>query len=72
MQRGVAAYFVQGSEWCTYYPKFTGYTDYGMFDEVYTFESPGNYYSILTLTFGATSGTSSPTSDVDPDSFPTS
>lgn len=64
------AYFVQGSEWCTYYQKFTGYTDYGMFDEVYTFESPGNYYSILTLTFGATSGTSSPTSDVDPDSFP--
>ena len=64
-------YFVHGTEWCSYYRKFTGMADYGMFDEPSVFESNSTSYTIITLTFGATDGAWSPTSSVDPDEFPT-
>lgn len=65
------AYYVYGSDWCTFHQRFTGYADYGMFDTVYEFESPGNYYSILELSFGVSGGSGTPTSNVDADDFPT-
>ena len=63
-------YFVQGTDWCTFYQRFTGFARYGMFDRVTVFDPPSNQYTVLTLTFGASSGESAPTTDVDPDSFP--
>lgn len=63
-------YFVQGTDWCTFYQRFTGFARCGMFDRVTVFDPPSNQYTVLTLTFGASSGESAPTTDVDPDSFP--
>ncbi|MDO8364586.1 MAG: hypothetical protein Q7V88_16965 [Actinomycetota bacterium] len=66
-----ATYFVHGTDWCSFYHRFTVNADYGMFDEDSSFESSSSTYTIITLTFGATDGAWSPTSSVDPDEFPT-
>lgn len=64
------AYFVHGTDWCTYHQRFTGSADYGRFDEDAVFQSTSTTYTVITLTFGST-GVGSPTSDVNPDDFPT-
>jgi hypothetical protein len=63
-------FYSDGSDWCVFYQRFTLDPDYGRFQDDSVFTASGSTYTIVTLTFGATDGAWSPTSNVDPDDFP--
>lgn len=63
-------FYSDGSDWCVFYQRFTVDPDYGRFQDDSVFTASSSTYTIVTLTFGATDGGWSPTSDVDPDDFP--
>lgn len=63
-------FYVHGSDWCSFYQRFTTNPSYGRFEDDSVFTATGSTYTIVTLTFGATDGAWSPTDTVSPDDFP--
>lgn len=63
-------FYADGADWCVFYERFTSNARYGRFEGESVFTANQSSYTIVTLTFGASDGDWSPTTDVDEDDFP--